>query len=76
MSLLRKHSLLTQKTPLVHEALNGPEKEEWLEAMGEELKQITKVETFTVIEAPSNSNIIDGKWVLRRKRDDEGKIIR
>ena len=62
--------------PPVHEALNGPEKEKWLEAMGEELKQITKVETFTVIEKPPNTNIIDGKWVLRRKRDGEDKIIR
>ena len=62
--------------PPVHEALKGPEKEKWLEDMGEELRQITKVETFTIVEAPSNTNIIDGKWVLRRKRDGEGKIIR
>ena len=44
--------------------------------MGEELKQLTKVETFTVIEKPPDTNIIDGKWVLRRKRDGEGRIVR
>jgi hypothetical protein len=64
-----------EDTPSIHEALNGPEKEKWLEAMGEEFKQITKVETFTIVEAPPNTNIIDGKWVLRRKRDSEGKVI-
>ena len=65
-----------EDTPSVQEALNGSEKEKWLEAMQEELKQITKVETFTVVETPHNTNIIDGKWVLRRKRDGEGKVIR
>jgi len=54
-----------EDTPSIHEALNGPEKEKWLEAMGEELKQITKVEIFTIIETPPNTNVIDGKWVLR-----------
>jgi len=55
----------SEDTASIHEALNGPEKEKWLEAMGEELKQITKVETFTIIEAPANTDVIDGKWVLR-----------
>jgi hypothetical protein len=64
-----------EDTPSIHEALNGPEKEKWLEAMGEEFKQITKVETFTVVKAPPNTNIIDGKWVLRQKRDGEGNVI-
>jgi hypothetical protein len=64
-----------EDTPSIHEALNGPEKDKWLEAMGEELKQITKVETFTVVETPLNTNVIDRKWVLRRKRDGEGKVI-
>ena len=65
-----------EDSPSVQEALNGSEKEKWLKAMEEEIKQITKVETFTVIEAPSNTNIIDGKWVLLQKRDGEGKVIR
>ena len=65
-----------EDTPSVHEALNGPEKDKWLEAMGEEFKQITKVETFTIVEAPPNTNIINGKWVLRQKRNGEGKVIR
>ena len=64
-----------EDTPSIDEALNGPEKEKWLETMGEELKQITKVETFTIIEAPPNTNIIDGKWVLCRKCDGDGKVI-
>ena len=65
-----------EDSPSVQEALNGSEKEKWLKAMEEEIKQITKVETFTVVEAPSNTNIIDGKWVLLQKRDGEGKVIR
>jgi len=43
--------------------------------MHKELKQITKVETFTIVETPPNTNVIDGKWVLHRKRDGEGKVI-
>ena len=43
--------------------------------MHEELKQITKVETFTIVKTPPNTNVIDGKWVLRRKQDGEGKVI-
>jgi hypothetical protein len=57
-------------------ALKGDEKEKWIEAMGEELQQLVKVNTFTVVKAPRDANVIDGKWVLRRKHNGEGKVIR
>jgi hypothetical protein len=62
--------------PSFRDALEGDEKEKWIEAMGEELQQLVKVNTFTVVKAPRDANIIDGKWVLRRKRNGEGKVIR
>jgi hypothetical protein len=45
--------------------LKGDEKEKWIKAMGEELQQIVKVETFTVVKTPRDANVIDDKWVLR-----------
>ena len=52
-------------TGLSNTTLKGDEKEKWIEAMSEELQQLVKVNTFTVVKAPRDANVIDGKWVLR-----------
>jgi len=50
--------------PPIKEPLEGPEKDKWLTAMHDKLKQITKVETFTIVKTPPNTNVINGRWVL------------
>jgi hypothetical protein len=63
--------------PLAKQALEGPERELWEKAMKEELDQIEKVQTWTVVAAPKDlTDVIDGRWALRRKRGADGNIIR
>ena len=38
--------------PPVRDALKGDKKERWIEAMGQELQQIVKVDTFTIVKRP------------------------
>jgi hypothetical protein len=44
--------------------------------MDEELQQLVKVNTFTIVKAPHDANVINGKWILCQKHNGEGKVIR
>jgi len=45
--------------------------------MKEELDQIEKVQTWTVVAAPKDlTDVIDGQWALRKKRGADGNVIR
>lgn len=58
------------------EAVSGPEKEEWLKAMKEELKSLTSNATWELVDPPANRNIIGSKWVYRKKLNAEGEVER
>lgn len=46
----------------------------WKEAVDEEIKSLTKNNTWTIVERPKDSRLIDSKWVFRLKRDQDGQI--
>jgi hypothetical protein len=69
-------SAVTEDQPPIESAINGPESDQWKQALKEELDQIEKLGTWEFVEAPDNANIIPCRWVLRRKRNAQGEISR
>ncbi|GKF24491.1 uncharacterized mitochondrial protein-like protein isoform X2, partial [Tanacetum coccineum] len=54
-------------------ANNSPE---WRQAMKEEYDALMKNGTWSSVPRASNTNVVDGKWVYRLKRDKNGAITR
>ncbi|GLJ07110.1 hypothetical protein SUGI_0058650 [Cryptomeria japonica] len=44
--------------------------------MDEELEQIEKNETWTLVPRPENKNMIGTKWVFKNKMDETGQVVR
>lgn len=57
----------------IREAL---ENEDWIKAMNEEIDQIEKNDTWTLVPRLENKNVIRTKWVFRNKHNEHGKITR
>ncbi|KAJ1575366.1 hypothetical protein NDA12_006249 [Ustilago hordei] len=55
--------------PTVQEALVGPDKRLWEEAMQKELEGLEAMGTWKVMDLPPSMNTIDTKWVLKVKTD-------
>jgi len=58
------------------EALSCPDSEEWKAAMLQKYHPLNKNETWTLVDRPTNTEIIKTKWVLRTKRHANGQIER
>ncbi|GJR67015.1 putative RNA-directed DNA polymerase [Tanacetum coccineum] len=54
-------------------ANNSPE---WHQALKEEYDPLMKNRTWSLVPRASTTNVVDGKWVYRLKRDKNGAIIR
>ncbi|GBL60413.1 hypothetical protein AVEN_191651-1, partial [Araneus ventricosus] len=65
---------LEDDTPFLKEALNGPNSEEWLEAMRTEYNALLKNQAWKLVKRPKDKNIIGSKWVLRTKYNADGPI--
>ncbi|GKC86223.1 retrovirus-related pol polyprotein from transposon TNT 1-94, partial [Tanacetum coccineum] len=49
---------------------------EWRQAMKEEYDALMKNGMWSLVPRASNTNVVDGKWVYRLKRDNNGAITR
>ena len=49
-------------------------KENWLQAMKEELKTLSKTNKWTLVERPKNKTVIPGKWVYKVKTKSDGSL--
>ena len=68
---------MSDDEPMSDEALAGSEREQWINAMRDEIDHIESVHTYDIIRRPSEPiNIIPSRWVLRRKRDARNNIAR
>ncbi|KOB52160.1 Retrovirus-related Pol polyprotein from transposon TNT 1-94, partial [Operophtera brumata] len=47
-------------------AISGPEKQQWLQAMAEELQSFKDNKAWEIIDAPDNASVVQCKWVLRK----------
>ncbi|UYV65505.1 hypothetical protein LAZ67_3004542, partial [Cordylochernes scorpioides] len=58
------------------EAIQGPEAEHWLEAIEEELESLRKHNVWELTELPKDSAPIACRWVLHKKTNAEGQVVR
>ena len=49
---------------------------EWSKSMKEEIEQIEKNKTWTLVPRPKDNNVIGTKWVHRNKLDENGEVTR
>ncbi|GAB1600790.1 hypothetical protein Ahia01_000357100 [Argonauta hians] len=56
------------------EALSGPEKNEWLKAMENEISSLHSNAVWDLTELPSGRKAIGSKWVFKRKYDADGNM--
>jgi transposase InsO family protein len=60
----------------VEEAMGRPDADLWKQAIKEELQSFVENNTYEVVEAKPGLKLIPLKWILKRKRDDTGKVTR
>lgn len=52
------------------------EKEEWIQAMNEEIEQIEKNQTWSLVPRPKDKNVIRTKYMFRNKLNKNCEVIR
>lgn len=62
--------------PTVPQALRGPETREWQAAMAKEIAGLEKYCTWEEVLAPPGARFVDTKWVLKKKRDETGRLTK
>ena len=65
--------LSTFEPKTVYDAL---ENEDWISSMNEEIEQIERNETWSLVSRPRDKNVIGTKWVFRNKLDENGEVTR
>ena len=58
------------------EAINGPEADQWRLAMQEEMDSLAKNGTWTMECNTGRQQVVDNRWVFKRKLDADGNITR
>ncbi len=58
------------------EAIASDDKAEWKKAMNEEILSLLKNQTWMLVERPVGVNVMDCKWVLRKKFNSAGELVR
>jgi len=69
-------ALMNDDPQTVEEALSRSDSDQWLQAMNEELKSFAETGTYEVVDADPSYRPIPLKWVLKRKRDEAGRVTR
>ena len=60
----------------IDDAVRGPDRKEWLEAIYTETKCLVSNDTWKLVERPANTRIIGCRTVLRNKYNPDGTICR
>lgn len=60
----------------VNQALAGPNKSNWQQAMKDEYKSLIANNTWTLVDLPAGRKPITNKWVFQTKHDSDGVINR
>jgi len=59
-----------------YEAISGNERENWVNAIQEELAELIDRGTFSLLEHHPSMHIITSKWVFKKKLDANGEVER
>ena len=62
--------------PTYEDAMMGPDADKWSEAIRIELETLDQHDTWEFVQLPRGSKTIGNKWVLKIKRDGEGRIAK
>ena len=60
----------------VAEALSGSEKEQWRNAMEQEMKSLYLNDVWDLVELPERRQVVCNKWVFRKKLKADGSVER
>jgi hypothetical protein len=75
--IIASGAMIEDDSPELEQALNGPEKLNWIEAMIEALEKHQQFKTTGEREKKKpGMKILGWKWVLKRKRDADGNITK
>lgn len=58
----------------LEDALNGPESNFWKASMEQELESFKKNDAWELVDKPSDSTIVQSKWVFKKKYDSVGNV--
>jgi hypothetical protein len=58
------------------QALESLNKQDWINAMNTEIKELENQNTWNLTNLPPNKNLLRGKWVYKIKKDNKGLIIK
>ncbi|MGH3054234.1 MAG: reverse transcriptase domain-containing protein, partial [Gaiellaceae bacterium] len=64
----------SEDTPLYHEAMRGQYKEDFLQAMQNEIDELTKQKTWDIVPRPSDHTVLPGTWAYKVKRYPDGRV--
>ena len=67
---------ISEDEPTLRDALNGNEREAWLDTIEVELTQMEKVNTWAPVVPPPDANVTPSLFVFHQKRNETGKIVR
>jgi hypothetical protein len=48
----------------------------WVNAMHEKLENFEKTQVWTLVEPPSDVNVIGTKWIIKNKQGKDGEVVR
>jgi transposase InsO family protein len=60
----------------IREALSGPDKEHWKEAIADEYKSFEKNKAWTLTLLPAGKKAVKCKWIFKKKLGLEGQLLR
>ena len=58
------------------EALNGPDKIKWTNAIEKEMNLLSKNDVWELVELPKDRKSVGSKWVFKVKFDADGSVER
>jgi hypothetical protein len=69
-------SHLGSDSPTYEAAISSKENKSWKVAMQKEIDQLKDMDTFSLVKLPTGRKSIPCKWVLKLKRDENGREIK
>ena len=67
---------INEDDPSVSKALGSSEAGEWKAAMEKEIASLERYSTWEATTPPVDGRFVDTKWVLRKKRDENGNLVK
>lgn len=56
------------------EAISGPEGDQWMQAMADELQSFQENHVWEVVDTPVDASVVQCKWVLKKKVDSDNNV--